>query len=260
MRIAVAQSPGELNGIEERINWAEKKITSIKNKKIDLIVFPELFTCGYNSGSNIRKSAEDKSGKNFLIFSKLAKYFKIGIHYGYPEKESSRIYNSAQFISSNGLSLNNHRKLILEASGYESKYFSCGNSIEVFKYQGFKIATLICYDAEFPETARIAASRGAELLLIPTALSDNWDWVAEKMIPTRAHENGIFLAYSNHCGKENKISYLGSSFITSPNGKDLGRLKNKPGIITAKLNLSEIKIAQSRLPYHKDIKKLKLKN
>ena len=258
MHIAIAQSPGKLNGTLERISWAEKKIISINNKKLDLIVFPELFTCGYNSGSNIRKSAEDKSGKNFLIFSKLAKYFKIGIHYGYPEKESSRIYNSAQFISSNGLSLNNHRKLILEASGYESKYFSCGNSIEVFKYQGFKIATLICYDAEFPETVRIAVTRGAELLLVPTALSNNWDWVAEKMIPTRAHENGIFLAYANHCGSEKKVSYLGSSFITGPNGKDLARLKNKPGIITAKLNFSEIKIAQSRLPYHRDIKKLKL--
>jgi len=260
MHIAVAQSPGELNGIEERINWAEKKIISIKNKKIDLIIFPELFTCGYNSGSYIIKNAEHKSGESFSIFSKLAKYFKIGIHYGYPEKKSSKIYNSAQFISSNGSSLNNHRKLILEASGYESKYFSSGNSIEVFKYKGFKIATLICYDAEFPETARIAATKGAELLLVPTALSDRWNWVAEKMIPTRAHENGVFLAYANHCGKENKISYLGSSFITSPNGKDLARLKNKQGIITAKLNLSEIKIAQSRLPYHKDIKKLKLRN
>ena len=55
MYIAVAQSPGKLNGIEERINWAEKEISSIKNKKIDLIVFPELFTCGYNSGNYIKK-------------------------------------------------------------------------------------------------------------------------------------------------------------------------------------------------------------
>ena len=99
-----------------------------------------------------------------------------------------------------------------------------------------------------------------QLLLVPTALSNNWGWVAEKMIPTRAHENGIFLAYANHCGNEKKISYLGSSFITSPKGKDLARLKNKPGILTAKLNFSDIRIAQARLPYHKDIKKLKLKN
>ena len=260
MYIAVAQSPGELNGIEERINWAEKKISSIKNKKIDLIVFPELFTCGYNSGNYIKKNAENRFGKSFLIFSKLAKYFKIGISFGYAERKGSKIYNSSQFIDSNGISLHNHRKLMLEASGYETKYFTSGNSIEIFEYKGFKIATLICYDAEFPETARIAATKGAELLLVPTALSDRWNWVAEKMIPTRAHENGIFLAYANHCGKEKKVSYLGSSFITSPNGDDLARLKNKPGVITAKLNIGEIKIAQSRLPYHRDIKKLKLKN
>ena len=202
MHIAIAQSPGKLKGIEERLNWAEKKIISVKDKKIDLIIFPELFTCGYYSGSYIKKSAENRLGKSFLAFSKLAKFFNIGISYGYPEKKGTKIYNSSQFIGSNGLSLHNHRKLILEASGYESKYFAVGNSIEVFKYQGFKIATLICYDAEFPETARIAAQKGAELLLVPTALGNRWGWVAEKMIPTRAHENGIFLAYANHCGKE----------------------------------------------------------
>ena len=64
----------------------------------------------------------------------------------------------------------------------------------------------------------------------------------------------------SNINNEKEVSYLGSSFITSPNGKDLARLNNKEGIITAKLNLSEIKIAKSRLPYHKDIKKLKLKN
>lgn len=260
MHIAVAQSPGELNGIEKRINWAEKKIISIKNKKIDLIVFPELFTCGYNSGRYIKKIAEIKSGESFLKFSYLAKYYKVGINYGYPEKEGSKIYNSSQFIGSDGLSIYNHRKILLEASGYESKYFTSGNSIDIFKYKGFKIAILICYDAEFPETVRTVSIKGADLLLVPTALTNHWNWVADKMIPTRAHENGIFLAYANHCGKENKISYLGSSFITSPNGQDLARLKNKPGIITAKLNLSEIKNARKRLPYLTDIKKLKLKN
>ena len=237
-----------------------EKIASIKNKKIDLIIFPELFICGHNSGSYIKKIAENRLGKSFLIFSKLAKNFKIGISYGYAEKKGSKIYNSSQFIDSNGKNLHNHRKLVLEASGYEAKYFSSGNSLEIFKYKGFKIATLICYDAEFPETARLAAIKGAELLLVPTALSDQWDWVAKKMIPTRAHENGIFLAYANHCGKENKTSYLGSSFITGPDGKDLARLKNKPGIICAKLILAKIKIAQRRLPYLKDIKKLKIKN
>ena len=69
MHIAIAQSPGKLKGIEERLNWAEKKIISVKDKKIDLIIFPELFTCGYYSGSYIKKSAENRLGKSFLAFS-----------------------------------------------------------------------------------------------------------------------------------------------------------------------------------------------
>jgi hypothetical protein len=38
MHIAIAQSPGKLEGVEERLDWAEKKITSIKDKKINLIL------------------------------------------------------------------------------------------------------------------------------------------------------------------------------------------------------------------------------
>ena len=70
MHIAIAQSPGKLNGIDDRLNWAEKKIISIKDKKVNLIVFPELFTCGYNSGSYIKKSAENRFGKSYLLFSR----------------------------------------------------------------------------------------------------------------------------------------------------------------------------------------------
>ncbi|MFK7764145.1 MAG: nitrilase-related carbon-nitrogen hydrolase [Roseobacter sp.] len=119
------------------------------------------------------------------------------------------------------------------------------------------IATLIFYDAEFPETARYVAMSGAELNSVPTALGDQWDWVSKTMIPTRAYENGIFLAYANSAGTENGLHFLGHSFIAAPDGKELARASRDPAIIYEAIEPELVAAAQSRLPYLDDLKALK---
>ena len=153
--------------------------------------------------------------------------------------------------------LSRHRKLILPP-GFESDYFSIGRHIDVFDYCGLRIATLICYDAEFPELARHAALRGADIILVPTALAQQWGWVANQMIPTRGFENGVFLAYANHAGTENGLSYLGASFIAAPDGEILARAGATAEVITAKIAKSRVKDARNRLPYHRDVGKIQL--
>ena len=84
-----------------------------------------------------------------------------------------------------------HWKLILP-TGFESDYFSIGRHIDVFDYCGLRIASFICYGAEFPELAHQAALRGADIILVPTALAQQWGRVANQMMPTRGFENGFF--------------------------------------------------------------------
>jgi len=67
---------------------------------------------------------------------------------------------------------------------------------------------LICYDAEFPETFRNVASQEVQLVLVPTALSAQGGSVALQVIPTRAFENGIFVAYANHSESECNITRI----------------------------------------------------
>ena len=66
---------------------------------------------------------------------------------------------------------------------------------------------LICYDVEFPENVRRLAQAGAQAVLVPTALpaSDHADFIARKMIPVRAFENQLFVAYVNHCGADDAL-------------------------------------------------------
>lgn len=156
----------------------------------------------------------------------------------------------------NGMRLGGHRKLAIPP-GFEADHFKRGEGCSLFIYKGLQIAILICYDAEFPETARHVASMGAELILVPTALGAQWDWVSKTMVPTRAYENGVFLAYANSAGTENGMGFLGQSFIAAPNGKELARAGASPELIYAELKREQVTKAQSRLPYFNDQKMLK---
>ena len=169
--------------------------------------------------------------------------FELVIHYGFAERDGDNLYNAAQAFGPDGTRLARHRKLILPP-GFESDYFSIGRHIDVFDYCGLRIAALICYDAEFPELARQAALRGADIILVPTALARQWGWVANQMILTRGFENGL--------------SYLGASFIAAPDGEILARAGATAEVITAKIAKSRVKDAQNRLPYHRDVGKIQL--
>ena len=78
---------------------------------------------------------------------------------GYPELAGEVLYNSAQCIDANGVSLANHRKIVLPP-GFERKYFSVGQRTTIFTIHGIKFGLLICYECEFPESVRTLAESG----------------------------------------------------------------------------------------------------
>jgi predicted amidohydrolase len=109
---------------------------------------------------------------------------------------------------------------------------------------------------EFPETVRALAKQGVEFLIVPTALNVSWPVVADKLIPTRAFENGIYVAYANHAGSENGLDYYGHSCIATPKGEFAAQAGLDQEIIAAGISVQCVKAAQKRLPYLADVKKI----
>ena len=255
-RLAVAQAPAGLIGVSARIDWLSNALPEIVQQGADLLLLPELFACGYNIGDQIPDVAEPTDGPIFQAVRDLAKRYKIAIHYGFAERDGD-IFNTALCVGPDGNMLGKHRKLAIPP-GFERDCFTPGRGCEVLTYRGLRIATLICYDAEFAETARHVAALGAELILVPTALGADWGWVAGSMIPTRAYENGVFLAYANSAGIENGMTYLGHSVIAAPDGVELARAGANPQILFADIDPDRVRKAQERLPYLSDRQSLKL--
>lgn len=256
-RLAVFQSPSALNGPQERLTWLEASLRKISGRGVDLVLLPELFMTGYNMGSNLEAWAEASDGPFAKAVGDLAARYGTAIHYGYPERAGETIYNAAQCIGPDRCRLGGHRKLILPP-GFEADHFSHGAGCALFTYRGLRIATLICFDIEFPEIARHAAVQGADLLLVPTALGSQWGWVGRTMVPTRGFENGIFLAYANHSGCENGMSFLGESFVSTPDGRELARAGAGEELLTVEIDAAIVTAAQARLPYLSDRLKIAL--
>ncbi|QJF50308.1 carbon-nitrogen hydrolase family protein [Roseobacter ponti] len=253
--LAVGQAPAEPGTPKERLDWLAGILPDVATGGADLLLLPELFATGYNIGAQVVHRAEPADGPVAQSISAMAKEHGLAIHYGFPEADGGAVFNAAQCFGPDGMRLGGHRKLVIPP-GFERDHFSPGKGCEVFTYRGLKIATLICYDAEFPETVRHVASAGAELLLVPTALGAQWAWVAQKMIPTRAFENGIYLAYANSAGTEHGLAFLGQSLIASPDGQELARAGAEAGVISAVLHPEKVAVAQARLPYLTDRKLL----
>ncbi|MFK8084071.1 MAG: carbon-nitrogen hydrolase family protein [Granulosicoccus sp.] len=255
--IVVLQPPGNLDGAARRLEWLDMHIQQSPVTTADLLVLPELFHCGYHTSRAIADVAESSDGPFASHIKQLAKEHSIAVVYGYAEKTAEGIYNSAQCIDKKGHTIGHHRKLLLPP-GIEQSVFTQGNGCSVFQLGKFTVSILICYDAEFPESVRHVANAGAELVIVPTALAQEWAVISEKIIPARAFENGVYIAYANHCGLENNLMYFGGSCIIAPTGNELARACEATATLTATIDKNTLRQAQKRLPYLKDCQRLPL--
>ncbi|MEM7257287.1 MAG: carbon-nitrogen hydrolase family protein [Pseudomonadota bacterium] len=223
-----------------------------------LLVVPEASITGYNiSESTMHAVALDADGEFTREVSALCKQHRIAIAYGFAEHHQGSYYNCVQLIDRSGSVAGKYRKTHLWGD-LDRTLFCAGDTLTctahgvLAEIEGFKVGLLICYDVEFPECARALALQGAQLLVVPTGLMQPWREVAEQVVPVRAYENQLYVAYANYCGSEGDLTYEGRSCIVGPDGKDLARAEQQPELISATLTTSAIDTQRDALPYHRD--------
>ena len=204
--IALFQGEARLGDVAHNLGRMKEQIQRASAAGAELIIFPELFLTGYQLGPQaMMRVAEERSGPSFQGLSAAAREASIAIVYGYPEvdrttgSEDLVYYNSAQLIDRDGKSLANYHKvhLWIDQDEYDAGFTPGKELAEVVECCGVKIGFLICYDIEFPEAARALALRGAQLIAVPTA---NRALSSIRIIPIRAMENRVHVAYVNHSG------------------------------------------------------------
>jgi predicted amidohydrolase len=191
----------------------------------DVLVCPEMSLTGYQIGAaGVAAVAEPADGPLAEAVAAIAQRHGIAIVYGYPERNpQGKPYNAAQFVDAGGQRFANYRKTHLFGDIDRAQFSPGAQASAVFEWHGWKLGLLICYDIEFPEPARGLALQGADAILVPTANMIAFDEVQRVLLPARALENRVFVAYANACGKEGDTAYGGLSTVCGVMGAVLAQ-------------------------------------
>jgi predicted amidohydrolase len=220
LKLALYQGPAIDGDIEAGFIRIEKQLSAAALAGARMIVFPEVFLPGYNRPDLHKALAQPLGGEWTGRLSALAKQTGCGITIGWAEADGGKVYNAATCFDETGEQIAHYRKIQLYGA-MEQASFEFGDRYTVFDLWGRKAALLICYDVEFPQHCIALAAQGVSLILVPTANPRGFEYVSETLVPARAAEMRLTIAYANFCGSEGDITFGGHSVIVGPDAKPL---------------------------------------
>jgi predicted amidohydrolase len=251
MKLAVCQESSPAEGTAWALARMKHQASAAAEAGAGLAIFPELFLTGYNIGDAVFSLAEPADGPSAAAVEKIARASGVSILYGYPEHSGQRIFNSARLVHPSRGAIANYRKIHLYGRE-EKRLFAPGEDLVLAELDGLKVGILICYDVEFPEAVRALALAGAELIAVPTALIEPFGIVSRTLVPTRAFENQVYVAYAGMCGREGNLGYCGLSCVVGPDGQDVARAGTDPALLVADIDPFAISKGRQENTYFSD--------
>lgn len=252
MRIAVWQGQAAVLDLDANLAAIDEAARQAAAKGADLVLTPELFVTGYAPQRVSSVTAEQLADAQTRL-SQIAGKHRIALVASLPGGDcSGRRHISAHLYGADGALLLTHHKVHLFGADEKSAFQPASNAPGVVTMGDLKVSLLICYDVEFPESARAATAAGADIIVAPTALTPGYDTVAQVLIPARALENHVAVAYGNHTGVEDGLPLAGGSVIAGPTGTILAQAGQTPELIVADITRDEIDAARADVSYWQD--------
>ncbi|HKR18363.1 N-carbamoylputrescine amidase [Rhizorhapis sp.] len=253
--------------IQENIAAVSTLVGQAAARGAKIILPPELF-----EGHYFCKVEEERLFANarplndhpaVLAMRKLAAELNVYIPTSFFERDGQHHYNSLAMIDDAGEIMGVYRKShIPDGPGYEEKYyFRPGNSgFKVWQTRYGTIGVGICWDQWYPETARIMALMGAELLFFPTAIgSEPYDadldtsrmW--RRAMVGHAVSNVMPVIAANRVGQEDSQTFYGHSFITDEWGDFVSECgREETGTLVATLDLDRARTHRAGMGFFRD--------
>ena len=253
MKIALVQKRAVPNCPKRNLELAVRYIGEASCLGADLVLFPEMWSNGYappfdGAFDDPTDPAFEKERKEWLenavtiesgyvtAVKDAAAEYKIGVCATFFSKTEGKFQNTAIVIDRSGKILLNYAKVHTCDFSLE-KLLQHGSEFQVCDFEGVQIGVMICYDREFPESARVLMLKGAEIILVPNACDMNP--LRINQLSTRAFENMVGVAMANYPGEGWGGSCAFSPVVFDENGNCLDNV-----IIKADDVLEDILIAE----------------
>jgi predicted amidohydrolase len=276
MKVATVQFQHAAGDVATNLAVVKRFVLRASSENVELVLFPECCLSGYWHLRNLSRNelevvAQNVPGGSACVeVTELARIYNISIGVGLVElTEDGTLYNSFFVVNGDG-TWANHRKLHC----FVSEHMSSGDCFTVLDTpNGVRLGILTCYDNNLVENVRATALLGAQILLAPhqTGGCDSgspeamgvidvelWEggkaryeelqkqcngekgrgWLM-RWLPSRAHDNGMFLIFSNGIGRDDDEVRTGNSMIIDPYGRVMVEaLEPREQMLTADLDLS----------------------
>ncbi|MFF3754371.1 carbon-nitrogen hydrolase family protein [Streptomyces sp. NPDC002018] len=253
-RIALLQSSGRPGSVAGNLAVLDEAAGRAADAGAALLVCPEMFLTGYAIGDDVPRLAEPADGPGAGAVAEIAVRHGLAVLYGYPEAagDGGRIFNAAQLVGADGTRLANYRKTHLFGD-FEQKWFTPGeHPVVQAELAGLRLGIMICYDVEFPENVRAHALAGTDLLLVPTALMHPFRFVPESLVPVRAFESQMYVAYANRTGQEGAFEFIGLSCLAGPDGATRARAGHGEELVVGEVDRELLHASREANPYLRD--------
>ncbi len=275
IRVATVQVEPRPGAEESNFARVEHFARAAADDAVQLVAFPELCLVGNRhlarrSAEYLRRLAEPEDGPSIARVRALAQRLGIGIGVGLLTERDGRLFNSYAVCLPDG-AVHIHRKL--HASAYAG--ISDGGGYTVFDTPwGVRVGVLICLDNNIVENVRATAVLGAQILLaphqtggthsmipfgedpIPVSVWENRatdpgavedafhgttgrEWLL-RCLPARAHDNGMFIVFSNGVGRDDDEVRTGNAMLVDPCGRIIAEtLAITDDMVAADLDLDQ---------------------
>ena len=243
-KIAGVQMDVGLGAVEGNLEAIGRRAAVAVKEGAELIVFPECAVTGYcfDSLDDALAVGESIPGESTARLESLCRQLNCFLVVGMLEKEGdTTLYNVSVLMGPEGV-IGKYRKAHLPFLGVDRFTTPGGGDFRVESLPGLRVGMNICYDATFPEAARVLMLDGADLIALPTNWPPGSEPAAEHVINARALENKVFYAAVNRVGVENGFEFIGHSRICGPKGQTLAEAPHREETIL----YAEIDPAESR--------------
>ena len=175
----------------------------------------------------------------------LARECGVGILCPSLELHKRRLYNTTWVIGPDGRVVGRYRKVHLTLSEREDLGVSAGDEFPVFRMEGLTFGVMTCYDAYFPECARILALRGAEVIFWPSLQRAESEEVISLQARARALDNCVHVVRSSY-GYPKGVAWspgmmAGMSCVVDYEGRVTQSLGHAEGLLVAEISPGEVR-------------------
>lgn len=257
LRVGLAQLALAPLDVESNVERTVRAVEQAAGQGARVVILPELASSGYVLHEPLLRPVSEsvhRPGRALTTWSQAAARTGSVVVAGFPEVDGERLYNAAAVFGPDGQLLDVYRKLHLFAG--EQDVFTPGDrGLPIVEVEGLRIGVLVCYDLRFPESVRIHAVRGVDLIAVPTA------WVGGFDVPDQqtdigqvrtarvmANVNATPIACASQVGHAGPFEFLGSSLLIDAFGTDVTppASRTDESVVVLELDRRQVERARNR--------------